>query len=67
VSEKTILDVIRLEGILQQGVVLQVDHAKAQVVACTPVGMSFLQCLGIEGFSLNGGSGSAVGAEGILF
>ena len=30
VSEKPVLDVLRLEGFLQQGIVLQIDHAKAR-------------------------------------
>src|SRR5215831_8497072 len=46
VSEKPIFDVLRLEGFLQEGIVLQVDHPKAQVIAGPPVGMDFLQRLG---------------------
>jgi hypothetical protein len=39
VSEEAVLDVLRLEGFPQQGIVLQIDHAKAQVITSSPVGM----------------------------
>ena len=63
VSEEPVLDVLRLERFPQQGIILQIDHAQAQVVTGPPVGMGFAQGLGVERRSLNSGSGPAVGAQ----
>ena len=60
VPEELVLDLFRLERFLQQGVVLQIDHAKAEVVASAPVGMGFAQGLGAEECSLHGRSSQAV-------
>jgi hypothetical protein len=48
--QEALLDVIHLEGNSQQRIVLQIDHADAEVKACTPVGVDLPKFIGAEGF-----------------
>ena len=66
-SEQPVLDVLRLERFFQQRIVLQIDHAQAQVIAGPPVGIGLAQFLGAERRSWHRGSGLAVGAQGAVF
>jgi hypothetical protein len=38
-AQKTVLDVLGLERLLQERVVLKIDHAERQVVARSPIGV----------------------------
>ncbi|SAL79986.1 hypothetical protein AWB67_05548 [Caballeronia terrestris] len=49
VTEQTLLDVIDLERLLQQGVVDQIDHADREVVARTPPRIDQSKLVGAEG------------------
>ena len=46
--EQPVLDVLRLEGLFEQGIVLKIDHAERQVFAGSPVGIDVLQFLGAQ-------------------
>ena len=63
VSEQTVLDVLRLERLLQQRIVLQIDHAQAQVIAGPPVGVSLLQLVRSKRRSLDSGPRLAISAQ----
>ncbi|OIQ88722.1 hypothetical protein GALL_293760 [mine drainage metagenome] len=56
VPEQAALDVFGLQGLFEQGIVAQVDHACRQVVAGTPVGIDVLDFLLRQG----GGQGAHV-------
>jgi hypothetical protein len=48
VSEKPILDMFRLQRLAEQRVVLQVDHAEAEIITSAPVCMDFAKRVGAE-------------------
>jgi len=64
VSEKTILDVLCFQRLPQQRIILQIDHAKHEIVTCSPVGMSFSQFICGETSALNGRAGFSVSTQG---
>ena len=48
VAEQAVLDVLGLEGLAEEGVLLQVEHAGAEVVAGTPVSVHLAQLIVAE-------------------
>jgi hypothetical protein len=38
-AQKPVLDVLGLERLSQKRIVLKIDHAERQVVACSPIGV----------------------------
>ena len=63
VTEQAVLDVLRLERLLQQRVVLQIDHPERQVSACSPVSVDFPEFLRTQWRSLNRGSRLSISAK----
>ena len=49
VAEQAVLDVLGLERLAQQGIVVQVDHAGAEVIAGAPLGVEVVEFIGGEG------------------
>ena len=45
VPQQAVLDVLRTQGLLEQGVVLQIDHSDGQVVGRAPIGVQLMQLL----------------------
>src|SRR5208337_3141616 len=64
VPEQAVLDVFRPEGLLQQRVPLQIDHAKGKVFTSSPVAIRLAQIVGAKRSSLDRRSRFPVGAEG---
>src|SRR5579863_1514171 len=63
VPEKAILDLLRMQRLGEQGIVLQVDHAQAQVIASSPEDLGLLQVVGGEWRSLDGGTRGSIRTE----
>ena len=49
VAEEAVLDVVGVEGLFEEGVVLEVDHAEGEVVAGGPEGMGLRSSSGLRG------------------
>jgi hypothetical protein len=47
-TEKPIFDLLSLQGFLQEGVVLEIDHAERQVITGAPIGVRLAQFVGAE-------------------
>jgi hypothetical protein len=60
-AEKPVL-VLRLQRLAQQRIVLQVNHAQAQVIAGSPPGMDFAQSLDVKRVAVNRRSSRTVSA-----
>ena len=48
-SEQPVLDVLRLKGLFEQWVFLEIDHPERQVLARSPVSIGFSQFVGAQG------------------
>ena len=42
VTEQTVFDVLGAKRLLEQGIVLQINHADGEVIRCSPVGIKSL-------------------------
>jgi hypothetical protein len=60
VAEQPVLDVLRPEWLIEQRILLQVDHAQAEVIASSPVRFCFVQLFGAEGGCPDSGSSGSV-------
>ena len=63
VPQQSVLDVLRLERLAQQGVVLQIDHAQSEVIASAPEGMHPIKFFNPQRGALDGGAGWAKAAD----
>src|SRR3974390_1983057 len=62
-SEQAVLDMLRLQRLLQQRVALKINHPESQVITCSPIGMRLSQFLFTQRRSYNGGPRRAVSTE----
>ena len=64
-AEEAVLDVFGFEGFLEEGVVLEVDHPKGEVVAGGPELVGEAEFFIAERSAGDGGPGWSVGGEGV--
>ncbi len=57
VAQQALLDVLRFERLAQQGIVVEVDHSGAEIIAGAPVGVHLAEFFCVEDFRDGGHSG----------
>src|SRR6516164_9813421 len=67
VPKKPVLNVLRPQGLHKQRILLQVDHAQAEIIASSPIGFYVAKFLRTEWRGRNCGSSGTIWTESLNF